>query len=201
VHLRVEHHSLRLLCYQIGVTDVPPRHGNARAVSIDERVAGITQPAIRRVVARYLATIASTVRPKTVEGRTATLRLFAGWLADTHPEVTTLRQLNRAHVEAFFAFDATRSSHGTANHGHSVRHHHRAVHDLRLFFDDPAAWGWATSPPGGWCTAVMRRGCPLRCPGPGRRRGHRADARSVDAEGQCGPLRHSAAARRRAAPR
>jgi integrase len=150
VHLRAEHHSLRMVCYQLGVIDVPPRHGNAREFSAVERVADITQPQIRRVVARYLLTIASMVRPKTVEGRAATLRLFAGWLADTHPEVLMLRQLSRAHIEAFLAFNATRASRGRMNHGRviSMRHHHRAVHDLRLFFDDLAAWGWADQPTG-----------------------------------------------------
>jgi hypothetical protein len=32
----------------------------------------------RRVVLRYLQAIATTVRPKTGEGRAATLRIFAG---------------------------------------------------------------------------------------------------------------------------
>ncbi len=149
-HLRAEHHGLRMLCYQLGVVDAPPRHGNARDVTLGQRVTDIPQPEIRRAVLRYLQTIATTVRPKTVEGRTATLRLFAGWLADAHPDVASLRQLTRAQLEAFLVFNATRISRGRAHHGRviSVRHHARAVHDLRLFFDDLAAWGWAERPSG-----------------------------------------------------
>lgn len=149
-HLRAEHSGLRMLCYQLGVVDVPRRHGNARDRTLEERVADIVQPEIRRTVLRYLQTVATTVRPKTVEGRAATLRLFAGWLAEAHPEVRSLHQLIRAHLEAFLAFDAGRVSRGRAHRGQtiSVRHHHRAVHDLRLFFDDLAAWGWADRPTG-----------------------------------------------------
>ncbi|MGI8537082.1 MAG: hypothetical protein ACR2K2_11410, partial [Mycobacteriales bacterium] len=148
MHLRAEHHGLRMLCYQLGVVDVPPPHGNVRNVTLEQRVADIAQPEIRRAVLRYLQTVATTVRPKTVEGRAATLRIFAGWLADAHPEVSTLRQLTRAHLEAFLVFDAGRASRGRAHRGHTIstRHHARAVHDLRLFFDDLAAWGWAERP-------------------------------------------------------
>jgi len=151
-HLRAEHHSLAMVCYQLGVIDVPPRHGNIRQASIAERVADIAQPRIREVITRYLTTTATTLRPKTVEGRAASLRLFAGWLAHTHPEVGILSQLTRAHLEAFLVFDAARVSRGRVRRGQviSIGHHHRTVHDLRLFFDDLAAWAWAERP-----TAVL----------------------------------------------
>ena len=157
-HLRAEHHGLRMICYQLGIIDVPPRHGNARDVSLETRVDDIDQPEIRRVVARYLHTIATTVRPKTVHGRAATLRIFAGWLAEAYPEVTSLRQLTRTHLEAFLIFDAGRVSRGRARHGHTIstRHHARTVHELRLFFDDLTAWGWAERP-----AAVLVHRCDL----------------------------------------
>ena len=84
-HLRAEHHGLRVLCYQLGVLDTPPEHGNVRSVSLAERVADIVQ--IREVVLRCLRTIATTLRPKSVEARAASLRGFAGWLAATHPDI------------------------------------------------------------------------------------------------------------------
>lgn len=74
-HLHVEQHGLRMLCYQLGVIDAPPRHGNCRDVPLEQRVGDIAQPEIRRTVLRYLQTVATTVRPKTVQGRAATLRL------------------------------------------------------------------------------------------------------------------------------
>jgi len=147
-HLHAEHHGLRMLCCQLGVTDVPPRHGNARDVPLEQRVADITQPQIRGAVLRYLQTVAAAVRPKTVEGRAATLRFFAEWLADAYPEVRSLRELTREHLEAFLVFDAARVSRGRAHRGRTIstRHHARTVLDLRLFFDDLAAWGWAERP-------------------------------------------------------
>jgi site-specific recombinase XerD len=147
-HLRAEHHGLRTLCYQLGVIDTPPEHGNRRDVGINERVADISQPRIREVVTHYLHTISTTLRPKSVQGRAASLRVFASWLATNHPEITTLTQLRRTHLEGFLIFNAGRASHGRARHGLpiSVRHHHRSVQDLRLFFDDLAAWGWTERP-------------------------------------------------------
>jgi integrase len=147
-HLRAEHHGLRVLCYQLGVLDTPPEHGNVRRVGLAERVADIPQPQIREVVSRYLRTIATTLRPKSVEARAASLRVFAGWLAATHPDIDTLAQLRRTHLEGFLIFHAGRVSHGRARRGQpiSVRHHHRTVNDLRVVFDDLAAWGWADRP-------------------------------------------------------
>ena len=148
LHLHAEHHGLRMVCFQLGLLDAPPEHGNTRHVTIEQRVTDIAQPDLRRVVVRYLRAVAATVRPKTVEGRAATLRLFTSWLAEAHPEVSSLRQLTRAQLEEFLSFDVARVSRGRAHHGRtiSVRHHARAVHDLRLFFDDLAAWGWAERP-------------------------------------------------------
>ena len=40
---------------------------------------------------RYLRTIATTLRPRSVEARAATLRVFAGWPTATHPDIATGR--------------------------------------------------------------------------------------------------------------
>jgi site-specific recombinase XerD len=163
-HLRAEQHSLRMVCYQLGVIDTPPEHGNLRRVSLAQRVADIPQPLIRETVLRYLHTIATTLRPKSVEGRGASLRVFAAWLARAHPDLLTLTRLERAHLEEFLIFHASRVSHGRVRHGQpiSVRHHHRAVQDLRVFFDDLAAWGWAERP----CTILLHRSDIPRLPAP-----------------------------------
>jgi len=147
-HLRAEHHGLRMLCFQLGIVATAPRHGNVRDVDLEQRVADIAQPQIRLVALRYLRVIDTVVRPKTVEGRAATLRLFAGWLARERPAVTSLRQLTRSDLEAFLAFDAARAGTGRAHRGQriSVGHHARTVRDLRLLFDDMSAWGWAERP-------------------------------------------------------
>ena len=147
-HLIAQHRGLRSLCYQLRLTDTPPVHANTRTVPPIERAAGIRQLEIRRVAERYLNTIAATVQPKTVAGRAASLQTFADWLAAAHPEVGSLRHLTRTHLEGFLAFHAQRGWRGRVARDRriSVRHHARTVVDLRAFFDDVAAWGWAERP-------------------------------------------------------
>jgi site-specific recombinase XerD len=117
-------------------------------------------------VLRYLRAVAATVRPKTLAGRAATLQVFTGWLAECHPEVTSLAQLGRAHLEAFLAFDRTRGWRGRVARDQtiSVRHHIRNVVDLRSFFDDLASWGWVDRPPGQVLHRSDIRGWVPRCP-------------------------------------
>jgi len=147
VHLTAQLQGLRALAYQLRLIDDAPVHPNTRTVSPAQRAAAITQPELRRAVGRYLTVIATTVRPKTVEGRAASLRTFCDWLAEQHPQVTSLRQLTRAQLEQFLAFDAHRPGRGKTGRDHiSVGHHARTVVDLRAFFDDLAAWDWAEGP-------------------------------------------------------
>jgi hypothetical protein len=83
-----------------------------------------------------------------VAGRAASLQTFADWLAAAHPEVGSLRHLTRTHLEGFLAFHARRGWRGRVARDRriSVRYHARTVVDLRAFFDDVAAWGWAERP-------------------------------------------------------
>lgn len=74
--------------------NAPPEHGNVRRVGLAERVADIAQPQIREVVLRYLRTIATTLRPKSVEARAASPPVFAGWVTRTHSDITELAQLD-----------------------------------------------------------------------------------------------------------
>jgi hypothetical protein len=148
-HWLTQHRGVRALCYQLGLVDDPPTHSNLRRTAPAQRADRITQPEIRRVVARYLSTIAATLRPATVASRAASLTVLASWLADTHPEVTSLRALSRGHLEAFCTFNASRACRGRRarqNRPISVTHHAHTVADLRCFFDDLTAWGWAERP-------------------------------------------------------
>jgi site-specific recombinase XerD len=158
-------HSLHTVCYQLGVVDSPPEHGNARHTTIEQRMASVTQPVIRDAFVRYLRTVATTLRPKTVESRAASLTLFGGWLGQHHLGITTLRQLRRHHLEEFLAYDAGRACQGKvagSSRTISVTHHARAVRDLRAFFDDITIWGWADRPP----ALVLHRGDIPRLPAP-----------------------------------
>ena len=138
------------ICFQLGLAARPPRRGVAEpARSPAELAASIRQPAIRREVVRYAETIATVLRPASVYARIKAVRVFADWLADAHPELRRLDQLGRAdHVEPFLAWARQRPWRGPNGRGRSIsltQFHHDVV-DLRVFFEDIAAWGWASAP-------------------------------------------------------
>jgi len=163
--LRGQHHSLRKVCYQLGLLAEPPAHANARPWQVDAYLDQVLQPQIRRAFGHYLRTVSTTLRPKTVQGRAASLVLFAGWLAQDYPEVQTLSAVTRDHMEHFLAYDADRPCRGRlAGPGRTVSpgHHGRTVRDLKAFFEDLAVWQWSDRPTG----LVLHRGDLPRLPAP-----------------------------------
>lgn len=145
---RAQLYGVRQVCYQLGLIDAVPRQAWRREVTLADRAARVTQPELRRVVLRYLETIDIVLRPTTVRGRAATLVVFCDWLAQHHPEVTRLSLLTRSHLEAFLVWTHGRASHGRATRGKPISPVHAAhqIVDLKTFFDDLAAWGWADGP-------------------------------------------------------
>src|SRR5665648_1026147 len=67
--------------------------------------AGVPQLEIRRVALRYLAIVATTLRPGTLTLRADSLIVFCEYLAAVHPEVRRLPQLTRAHLEDFLTYN------------------------------------------------------------------------------------------------
>jgi integrase len=74
--------------------------------------------------------------------------LLGEFLATHHPEVASLRQLERHHVEAFLAWNRTRPWRGRVARPKPVAASvvHATVLAVRNFFDDLALWGWAERP-------------------------------------------------------
>ncbi|HEY5014550.1 MAG TPA: tyrosine-type recombinase/integrase [Acidimicrobiia bacterium] len=140
--------SLQQVCFQLGLLEVPPPHPNSRPTTPSERVAGVPQRELRLVAERYVETIAAVLRPSTVEGRADTLTVFGVWLAEHHPDIASVRQLDRGVIEEFLAWNATRPSRGRRGRGNpiSVVRAHQAVSNLKMFFEDLALWGWAERP-------------------------------------------------------
>jgi len=91
--------SLRHACYQLGAVSVPPRKGPP-ARTPAQRAAEIAQAHIRAEVLRYVTTISTTLRPTTVAGRTKALMVFFGYLAEHHPEVQRLSQIDRPRTSS-----------------------------------------------------------------------------------------------------
>lgn len=142
--------SLHQACYELRICQRPPRQARPGRATTEQRMLAIAQPHIRKVALRYLTTVATTLRPGTVELRADSLITFAEYLADQHPQVHSLTQLTRAHIEDFLAYNHGRPWRGRVARPQpvSASASKRNVIDLRCFFDDIALWGWAARAPG-----------------------------------------------------
>ncbi len=141
--------SLHHVCFQLGICHVAPRLGQPPARNAAQHAATIPQPAIAREVVRYAETISTVLRPSTVQMRVKSIRVLCDWLADHHPDIERLDQLDRnVHIEPFIAWARTRPCRGNNGRGRTVsptQFHHDVV-DLRVFFEDITEWGWASQP-------------------------------------------------------
>ncbi|MDI3315936.1 MAG: tyrosine-type recombinase/integrase [Mycobacterium sp.] len=149
-HARTRLFALQQACYQLGSVSTPPRQSGPVAVGPLVHAAGVRQPLIRTEVVRYVQTITTTLRPYTVAGRTKALRVFFDYLANHHPEVTRLEQIERTrHIEPYLAWARTRPWRGKNRQRRTIGvvAFHQDVVDLRCFFEDIAGWGWPSAPP------------------------------------------------------
>ena len=143
--------SLRQILFETRVTDSPPRRG-PRARTLEHRFADVpVAPAIGQVLLRYVQARAAVLRPKSVESLVNDLLPFADYLAAHHPAISSLRQLDREHVEGYLAWHRTRPWRGrraAAGTGRpiSLSVAQSEVLTLRNMLDDIAAWGWAEAP-------------------------------------------------------
>lgn len=149
-HNSARQFSLHQACYELRICQRPPRQARPGKASIEQRMRAISQPHIRKVALRYLTTVATTLRPNTVELRADSLVTFAEYLADQHPAVQSLTQLTRAHIEDFLAYNHGRPWRGRLARPQPVSAvaSKRTVIDLRCFLDDLTLWGWAERAPG-----------------------------------------------------
>jgi integrase len=141
--------ALRQVCFQQGLVNEPPRDPRPPSRSSVEHAGDISQPEIRRDVVRYARHITTTLRPQTGTGRVKAVSVLCDWLAEHHPDVARLDQLDRhRHIEPFLAWARTRPWRGANGSGKTIGltvFHHDVV-DLRVFFEDIAEWGWPTAP-------------------------------------------------------
>jgi integrase len=148
-HARTRLFALAQACYQLGQLTRPPRPAGAVAHTPVELAAAVVQPEIRRELTRYATTLAATLRPATVSARVKAVLVLGDYLADHHPQLRRLGQLDRtAHIEPFLAWARHRPWRGPNGAGRTIsltQFHHDVV-CLRVFFEDIACWGWASAP-------------------------------------------------------
>lgn len=104
----------------------------------------LTAPQLAATAARYLAQIAVSLRPTSVQAADGALRLLAGYLITDAPDVTCFAQVRRPHIEGFKLWlVARRTSKGTPVSANTIR---QRLGTLRTFFDRIIEWDWADAP-------------------------------------------------------
>ncbi|WP_204802363.1 tyrosine-type recombinase/integrase [Mycobacterium riyadhense] len=144
--------SLRQLLYEVRVLDAAPRR-RPWARSLEQRFTDVAMAAtIRDTLLRYIRVRAAVLRPKSVESLINDLLPFVEYLSAHHPQLTSLRELDRACIEKYLAYNRTRGWRGqraAAGAGRTVSAAvaQSAVLSLRNLLDDITAWGWEQAPP------------------------------------------------------
>lgn len=143
------HGGLVQVCFQLGLVTSALPHPNQHPRTLADRVAKIPQPEIQKTAARYLATVATTLRPSTIRDKAENLELFFIWLSMDHPEVLHLCDLTRNVIEEYLVWNHGRLSVGRRRRGESVSvsRQHQAVSVLRTFINDLIFWEWPDRPP------------------------------------------------------
>jgi integrase len=139
--------GLRQLLFECGQLPQPPQRGPAGGPA-EERLAVVPAPGIRRAMARYVQTRAAVLSRSSADGLVNDLIPFGTFLGEQFPAITSLAQLGRDHIEAFLAWNRTRTWRGRVARDQRVSAAavHSAVLTVRNFLDDITLWGWADRP-------------------------------------------------------
>ena len=139
--------GLRQLLFECGQLPEPPKRGPSGA-SAEERLAVVPAPQLRRTMARYVSTRAAVLSRSSADGLLNDLIPFGIFLGGKFPAITSIAQLERHHIEAFLAWNRTRTWRGRVARDQRVSAAavHGAVLTVRNFLDDITLWGWADQP-------------------------------------------------------
>jgi len=139
--------GLRVLLFNAGRLPTAPKRGPHPA-TIEDRLAVIPAAEIRAAIARYVRARSAVLSCSSVDGLVNDLLPFGVFLGEKFPQVTTLRGLQRDHIEAYLRGNRTRTWRGRLARDQRVSASvvHAAVLSLRNFFDDITLWGWADRP-------------------------------------------------------
>jgi site-specific recombinase XerD len=103
------------------------------------------RPQIVATMRRYLEQIGCVLRPGSVTGAELALRSFAAFLLEVAPEVTSVGQVTRRHVEDYKPWLAKRPGQNKARLTTATLAHRLGT--LRMFFVRIDEWGWDEAPP------------------------------------------------------
>jgi site-specific recombinase XerD len=104
----------------------------------------VTLPLVVASMRRYLEQVECVLRQGSVRNTDMALRLFAAFLAEQAPDVTSLDLIRRRHVEAFKPWLAARPGQNKPRvTGATIAHR---LGTLRMFFIRIEEWGWDEAP-------------------------------------------------------
>jgi integrase len=140
---------LRRLLFEAGMVERPAEHRREGGpATCQARLGSVAAPAIRRALLAYLDVRASVLRPKTIDKLTSALAIFGEFVCSHDPDLRSIADLERRHIEAFLTWTSTRTGRGSHDRTRAVGPHvhaHAAI-TVRAFLDDIAAWGWPDAP-------------------------------------------------------
>jgi len=102
-------------------------------------------PQITASMRRYLTQIGCILRPGSVSGADLALRCFAAFLTEVAPEVSSLAQVTRRHIEDYKPWLAARPGQNKPRLTTATIAHRLGT--LPMFFVRLDEWGWDEAPP------------------------------------------------------
>ncbi len=102
-------------------------------------------PQVTATMRRYLTQIGCVLRPGSVGGADLALRCFAAFLAQAAPEVASIAQVTRRHIEDYKPWLAARPGQNKPRLTPGTIIHRLGT--LRMFFIRLDEWGWDEAPP------------------------------------------------------
>src|SRR5204863_9067889 len=121
-------------------------------------------PQITSTMRRYLTQIGCVLRPGSVGGADLALRCFAGFLAETAPEVASTAQVTRRHIEDYKPWLACRPGQNKPRLTTATIAHRLGT--LRMFFVRLDEWAWDEAPARYRCSPATCPARTTRCPRP-----------------------------------
>ena len=103
------------------------------------------RPQVVATMRRYLEQIGCVLRPGSVNNADLALRSFAAYLVEAAPEVTSIAQVTRRHVEDYKPWLAARPGQNKDRVTTATLAHRLGT--LRMFFVRIDEWGWDQAPP------------------------------------------------------
>ena len=140
-------HAAHVLLFDLGQLDRPPTGRVSAGSWVDQLAPSDAQPKIRAVIERYLRLHldANLGRPQTVRHARDALRRLVTWMAQAHPEMTSLAGLHREHAEEFLRWLGTQANQQTGA-PLSVSFRRSVITLITRFVTETAAWSWVDVP-------------------------------------------------------